>query len=553
MVDEVLVPARGGLSDSPTLVVGAASLGTMFEWYDFFLYGSLATNIARHFFAGVNEATSFIFALAAFAVGFAMRPFGALVFGRIGDMVGRKRTFLVTMLVMGISTFLVGLLPDFAMIGVAAPIALVALRMLQGLAVGGEYGGAAIFVAEHAPTDQRGLQTSWINAMATGGLIASLAIIIVFRLLLSEDDFQAWGWRLPFLISILLLAVSMWIRLKLHESPVFQKMKAEGGVSKAPLSEAFGRWSNLKLVIAALFGFVTGGTSIWYAAQFYALFFLERVLKVSGLLTNIMVAAALLIAAPSYLFFGWLSDRIGRKPVLLAGCALAAVSLFPAFHMLTQAANPDLAAAQARAPVRVYADPAACSFQFDPAGVNHFDSTGCDIAKAWLTKAGVSYRNVARTGSDAEVHVGDRVIKAPDPGGMAPPARAKAIAAFGAQARAALDGVGYPSAADPARVDQPRVIAIIVYLVILAAAAYAPGAAFLVELFPARIRYTSVSLPYHLGSGWVGGFLSATAFAIVAANGDMYSGLWYPVAFTTAGALLGWFVLPETRGRSIAA
>jgi MFS family permease len=552
MAEQVLAPAHGGkVSARPALVVIGASLGTLFEWYDFFLYGSLAALIAKHFFAGVNEATAFIFALAAFAAGFAVRPLGALLFGRIGDIVGRKRTFLATMAIMGAATFIVGLLPDYGQIGVAAPVALVALRMLQGLAVGGEYGGAAIYVAEHARADRRGLNTSWLNATATMGLVTSLLVIVGVRMALPDEAFQSWGWRLPFLLSAVLLGLSMWIRMRLGESPVFEKMKSEGATSRAPWAEAFGRWSNLKLVLLA-FVAVCGMTSIWYAAQFYVLFFIERVLGLPGIQADLLMAAALTITAASYPVMGWLSDRIGRKPLLVASCALGAIFMFPAFHLITKAANPALAAAQASAPVMVRADPSACSVQFDPVGANKFDGSGCDIAKAFLAKAGVSYRSVAlAAGAPAEIHVGGAAIVPPDPRGLAPAERAKAIAAFQASARAALTAAGYPKGADPDRVDAALLIGVAAFLGILGAMNYAPGAAFLVELFPARIRYTSLSVPYHLGSGWVGGFLPATAFAIVAATGDTYSGLWYPVGFASMGFVISLLFLPETRGRSI--
>lgn len=535
-----------------TMVVAGASVGTLFEWYDFFLYGALASHIARHFFAGVGEGTAFIFALAAFAAGFIVRPFGALVFGRIGDLVGRKNTFLVTMVIMGLSTFLVGLLPGYATLGVAAPILLVVLRLLQGLAVGGEYGGAVIYVAEHAPPDRRAFDTSWINMMATCGLILSLLVIVGFRLLLSEETFQDWGWRLPFLVSAILLAISLWIRLRLNESPVYRRMKESGAISRAPFAEAFGRWSNLKLILAALGGAVAGSTVIWYASQFYALFFLQRILKVGDLQTNLLMIAALIVAAPSYLVLGWLSDRIGRKPVIISGIALGAATLFPAYHLLTQAANPALASAQQSAPVTVHADPATCSVQFDPVGTNRFDGSACDVAKSFLSRQGVTYVNVALPpGRPTVVHVGDRVVAVPAPGGMSPGEKANRIKSFEAEARAALATAGYPAAADPAKVNQPLVVAIVAFLVVLAAATYAPVSALMVELFPARIRYTSLSFPYHLGAGWIGGLLPATAFAIVATTGNIYAGLWYPVAFSAVGALIVLFLLPETRGRPI--
>jgi hypothetical protein len=539
-------------SGKEKLVITASSLGTVFEWYDFYLYGLLATIISAQFFSGVNETTGFIFALAAFAAGFAVRPFGALVFGRIGDLVGRKYTFLVTMGIMGLATFLVGLLPSYASIGVAAPILLVTLRLLQGLALGGEYGGAATYVAEHAPDGKRGLYTSFIQTTATLGLFLALLVVIGTRSLIGEEAFAAWGWRIPFLISVLLLAVSLWIRLQLSESPVFQRMKAEGTTSKAPLKESFGEWSNLKLVILALFGAVAGQAVVWYTGQFYALFFLEKTLRVEGATANILIAIALALATPGFVLFGWLSDRIGRKPIILAGCALAALTYFPLFEGLTRAANPALHAAQQAAPVSVVADPASCSFQFDPVGRNKFDSSGCDIAKAFLARAGVSYGNVAAApGAPAQVRIGDAVIAAPDPRAVGGPARVAAIADFQGRAAAALKGVGYPAKADPARIDKPLVVAILFVLVLYVTMVYGPIAALLVELFPSRIRYTSMSLPYHIGNGWFGGFLPTFAFAMVAASGDIYYGLWYPVVVATLTLIVGLLLLPETRRRSI--
>jgi MFS family permease len=528
------------------LVIGASSLGTVFEWYDFYLYGLLATVISAQFFSGVNETTGFIFALAAFAAGFAVRPFGALVFGRLGDLVGRKYTFLVTMGIMGLSTFLVGLLPSYATIGVAAPILLVTLRLLQGLALGGEYGGAATYVAEHAPEGRRGLYTSFIQTTATLGLFAALLVVIGTRMLLGEEAFANWGWRIPFLVSIALLAVSLWIRMQLAESPVFQKMKAEGTTSKAPLREAFGRWSNLKIVLVALFGAVAGQAVVWYAGQFYALFFLEKTLKVDGATANILMAIALAIATPGFILFGWLSDRIGRKPIILAGCALAAVTYFPLFGALTDAANPALARAQATAPITVVADPTECSVQFDPVGKNKFDRTSCDIAKAFLAKAGVPYANIAASdGTIASVRIGDAAIVAPDPRAADRPA---AIAAFQGQAKQALATAGYPDKADGRAMDKPRVVALLTVLVLYVTMVYGPIAALLVELFPARIRYTSMSLPYHIGNGWFGGFLPTTAFAIVAATGDIYAGLWYPIGVAALTIVVGLLFLKEPRG-----
>jgi len=552
MVHEAIVGAPTKAPPNGKLVIAGASLGTLFEWYDFQLYGTLAPYIGKHFFAGVNETSAFAFALIAFAAGFIARPFGALVFGRIGDLVGRKNTFLMTLTVMGLSTLLVGLLPGFATLGLAAPILLLALRVLQGLAIGGEYGGAAIYVAEHAPPEKRALHTSWINAMGTTGLVTSLLVTVAFRLGQGAEAFSDWGWRGPFVVSAGLLAVSLWIRLKLGESPVFQKMKADGATSKAPYAEAFGRWSNLRRVLVALFGWTCGGTTAWYTAHLYALFFLQQQLKVDNLQAYALICLALGLAAPSYLLFGWVSDRLGRKPLILASCALLAATAFPLFHLLTWGANPALAEAQRRAPVTLYAAPGTCSVQFDPVGSKRFDEHGCDIAKAFLSKAGISYRNIAtRAGAAAELRIGARVVRAPELGAAGGTLRKAQIDAFKRDAAAALAEAGYPMGADPARVNAPLVVGIVALLATLAAMAYAPQAAFLVELFPARIRYTSLSLPYHVGTGWVGGLLPASAFAIVAATGDRYAGLWYPVAFCVLTTIVGLLFIPETRGRPI--
>jgi MFS family permease len=542
-------PAKG---QNEKLVIAASSLGTVFEWYDFYLYGLLATYISAQFFSGVNETTGFIFALGAFAAGFAVRPFGALVFGRIGDMVGRKNTFLVTMGLMGIATFAVGLLPSYATIGVAAPIILIVLRLLQGLAMGGEYGGAATYVAEHAPEGKRGLYTSWIQTTATMGLFAALLIVIGTRTLLGEEVFKAWGWRVPFLVSIILLAVSMWIRMQLNESPVYQKMKDEGKTSKAPLTEAFAKWGNLKWVIIVLFGAVAGQAVVWYTGQFYALFFLEKMLKVDGATTNILIAIALIIGTPGFIFFGWLSDKIGRKPIILVGCALAALTYFPTFHALTKAANPALAKAQASAPITVVVNDADCSVQFDPVGRNKFDAKSCDIAKSFLAKSGVSYSKVdAPAGTVASIKIGTETLVAPDPNLITGADKKATITAYQDSVKAALAKAGYPSKADPATMNKPMVIAILVYLVLLVTAVYGPIAALLVEIFPSRIRYTSMSLPYHIGNGWFGGFLPTTAFAMVAATGDIYYGLWYPVLIAGLTAVVGLFFLPETFKRRL--
>lgn len=534
------------------LVIAASSLGTVFEWYDFYLYGLLASYISKQFFSGVNETTGFILALGAFAAGFAVRPFGALVFGRIGDLVGRKNTFLVTMGLMGLSTFAVGLLPSYASIGVAAPIILVLLRIVQGLALGGEYGGAATYVAEHAPDGKRGLYTSFIQTTATMGLFAALLVVIGFRTALGEETFGGFGWRLPFLVSILLLGVSMWIRLQLSESPVFLKMKEEGKTSKAPLTEAFLRWPNLKLVLIALFGAAMGQAVVWYTGQFYVLFFLEKMMKVDGATVNVLLAVSLALGTPFFVFFGWLSDKIGRKWIIMGGCALAALTYFPLFGALTNAANPALAAAQVESPVRVTAHDGDCSVQFDPIGRNKFDARSCDIAKSYLAKNGISYTNVeAPAGTIASVAVGDRLLVAPNPAEVTGPARAAAITAYQGEVAAALAAAGYPAKADPATIDKPLVVLILWFMVILVTMVYGPIAALLVELFPSRIRYTSMSLPYHIGNGWFGGFLPTTAFAMVAATGDIYYGLWYPVVLAVVTLVLGALFLPETFRRNI--
>ena len=534
------------------LVIGASSLGTVFEWYDFYLYGLLASVISAQFFSGVNEITGFIFALAAFAAGFAVRPFGALVFGRLGDLVGRKHTFLITMSLMGGATFAVGLLPSYASVGVAAPVLLVALRLLQGLALGGEYGGAATYVAEFAPQGKRGLYTSWIQTTATLGLFAALLVVIGTRTYIGEDAFKAWGWRIPFLISVVLLAVSLWIRMQLAESPVFLKMKSLGTTSKAPLAEAFGRWINLKIVIIALAGAVMGQAVVWYTGQFYALFFLERMLRVDGATTNILIAIALALATPGFIFFGWLSDRIGRKPIIMTGCLLALLTYFPLFGALTRYANPALYAAQSAAPISVVADPKQCSFQFDPIGKNTFDSTSCDIAKSFLAKAGVSYQRIdAPQGTIAQIRSGTNTLTAPDPKVVTGKERKAAIAAFQKETKAVLSAAGYPDKADPAAINKPMVVLILFVLVLYVTMVYGPIAALLVELFPARIRYSAMSLPYHIGNGWFGGFLPTTAFAMVAATGDIYYGLWYPIVVAGATLILGLFFLPETFKRSI--
>ena len=545
--DTQAAPAKG----RDALVIGASSLGTVFEWYDFYLYGSLAVIITGHFFSGVNETTGFILALLAFAAGFAIRPLGAVIFGRLGDIWGRKNTFLITMLLMGISTFVVGLLPSYAQIGVAAPVALIVMRLVQGLALGGEYGGAATYVAEHAPDGKRGFYTSWIQTTATVGLFLSLLVILATRTWLGEDAFKAWGWRIPFLVSMLLLGVSMWIRLKLHESPTFQRMISEGKGTKKPLAEAFGNWKNLKVVLLSLFGLTMGQAVVWYTGQFYAQFFLEKTLKVDGALANLLIATALLIGTPFFVFFGWLSDKIGRKWIIIVGCVLAAATYFPIFKAVTAAANPVLAHAEASAPVTVSADPATCAFQFDPVGKAKFN-TPCDVAKAYLAKAGVSYNvHAGAAGSPTSVQVGGVTLEGFDAKGATGKAFAAARKAWEADLGDQLKAAGYPAKADPAKVDKPKVIGLLAVLVIYVTMVYGPIAAMLVELFPTRIRYTAMSLPYHIGNGWFGGFLPTTAFAIVAATGNIYSGLWYPVIIAGVTAVIGGLFLKDTRHNAI--
>ncbi len=528
-------------------VIFASSLGTVFEWYDFYLYGSLAAIIAKQFFSGLDEGSAFIFALLAFAAGFIVRPFGAIFFGRLGDMIGRKYTFLVTIVLMGVSTFVVGVLPSYATIGVAAPVLLLAMRLLQGLALGGEYGGAATYVAEHAPQGKRGAYTAWIQTTATLGLFLSLLVILGTRTAIGEAAFADWGWRIPFLVSILLLAVSVYIRLSMNESPAFVKMKAEGKTSKAPLSESFGQWKNLKIVILALFGLVAGQAVVWYSGQFYALFFLTQTLKVDGATANIMVAISLIIGTPFFVIFGAWSDKIGRKPIIMAGCLLAVVTYFPVFNALTKAANPDLAAAQAANKVVVTANPDECSFQFNPTGTAKFTSS-CDIAKQALASSSVSYANtVAASGTAATITVGTTVIQGYSSKGLSKEEAKTQGDAFKKSLADALKAAGYPAKADMAKFDKVTVVAILTYLVLLVTMVYGPIAAMLVELFPTRIRYTSMSLPYHIGNGWFGGLLPTTAFAIVAQTGNMYNGLWYPIIIAGMTFVIGMLFIKETK------
>lgn len=526
-------------------VIFASSLGTVFEWYDFYLYGSLAVVIAAQFFSGVNETTGFIFALLAFAAGFAVRPFGAIVFGRVGDMIGRKFTFLVTIVIMGLSTFFVGLLPSYDSIGIAAPIILIALRMLQGLALGGEYGGAATYVAEHAPNGKRGLYTSFIQTTATIGLFLSLMVILGVREYFGVEAFNDWAWRLPFLLSIVLLGISVWIRMQLSESPLFKEMKESGKASKAPITESFFS-KNGRIVLLALLGATAGQAVVWYAGQFYAMYFLTQSLKVDSTTTWLLIAGALAIGTPFFILFGWLSDKIGRKKIVMAGCLLAALTYFPIFKGITHYANPAVEEASSESPAVVIADPATCNFQFDPVGKKKFTSS-CDIATAALAKAGVPYSvQEAPPGTVARVMIGDTPIDGFEGTGLAGEEFKTGNATFNTGLTGALTEAGYPGAADPARINKPMVLLLLVILVIYVTMVYGPIAAWLVELFPTQIRYTSMSLPYHIGNGWFGGFLPTIAFALVAATGNIYYGLWYPIVIALMTFVIGSLFLRET-------
>ena len=542
--------AHRPMSREDRKVILASSVGTIFEWYDFYLAGALAANIAANFFSGVNPTAGFIFTLLGFAAGFAVRPFGALFFGSLGDLIGRKYTFLVTMTLMGIATFVVGLLPGYASMGIAAPVLFIACRLVQGLALGGEYGGAATYVAEHAPAGRRGFYTSWIQTTATVGLFLSLIVVLLLRLNTTPAQFAEWGWRVPFLLSILLLGVSIWIRMQLEESPAFARIKAEGTHSKTPLREAFGRWENGKVALLALFGGTAGQAAVWYCGQFYALFFLTQTLKLDPTTANIVSAAALAIGTPFFILFGWLSDKIGRKPIILAGLLLAVITYFPLFGALTNAVNPVLEQALEKSPVTVTADPKECSFQFNPTGTASFTSS-CDVAKSFLANNSVNYANVAApAGTVAQIKVGDKVVTSFDRGKAGAEAAAK-TKAFTDEATAAIRGAGYPASADKTKINMPMVILILSILVLYVTMVYAPIAALLVELFPTRIRYSGMSLPYHIGNGWFGGFLPPTAFAIVAATGNIYSGLWYPIVIAGMTFVIGLLFMPETKDRDI--
>ena len=532
-------------------VIIASSLGTVFEWYDFYLYGSLAAIIAKQFFSGLDEGSAVIFALLAFAAGFIVRPFGALVFGRLGDLIGRKYTFLVTIVIMGASTFLVGILPNYASIGVAAPVILIILRLLQGLALGGEYGGAATYVAEHAPASKRGAYTSWIQTTATAGLFLSLIVILITREV-TGPNFEVWGWRVPFVISVLLLGVSLYIRLQMSESPAFQKMKNEGKLSKSPLGESFGQWKNLKIVILALFGLVAGQAVVWYTGQFYALFFMTQVLKVDAYTANILIAVALFIGTPFFLLFGTLSDKIGRKLVIMLGLLLAIITYLPntpvsIFNNLTHYANPKLESAMANAPATITVDPAECTFQFNPTGTAKFTSS-CDIAKQVMASNSASYSSVAgAAGTVAKVKIGETEIESYSSKGLSKDEAKAKDTAFKKDIRDALNAAGYPTKADPAEINKPMVLLLLTILVIYVTMVYGPIAAYLVEMFPTRIRYTSMSLPYHIGNGWFGGLLPTISFALVAQNGNIYHGLWYPIVVAAVTLVIGSLFLGETK------
>jgi MFS family permease len=524
----------GGMTAEERKVIFASSLGTVFEWYDFYIYGTLGVFLAKYFFANVPPNVGFIFALLAFAAGFAVRPFGALIFGRLGDMIGRKYTFLITMTLMGVGTFFIGLLPGYGTWGIAAPVVLILLRLVQGLALGGEYGGAATYVAEHAPKDRRGYYTSWIQTTATLGLFLALLLILGIRSWQGEETFGDWGWRVPFLLSGILLIISIWIRLSLNESPVFQRMKEEGKTSRRPLTEAFGTWTYAKIAIFALLGATAGEAVVWYGGQFYALFFLTQTVKVAAVPAQIMIVVALALGTPFFIIFGLLSDKIGRKPIILAGFLLAAVTYFPIFKGITYFANPKLAAALSSSPVTVIADPNECSFQFKATGTEKF-TTSCDVAKAALVTASVNYNNeAAPAGTKAKVKIGEQTLDATSP-------------TFAKDLPAAIKAHGYPASADPNEINYVMTTILLWILVIYVTLVYAPIAAWLVELFPSRIRYTGMSLPYHIGNGWFGGFLPATVFAIAATTGNIYSGLWYPIGVALMSLVIGFFFLPETK------
>lgn len=535
---------------SMTTVVAASTAGTAFEWYDFFLFVPLAAIMSRTFFSGLPETTAYIFALGAFAVGFAFRPLGALIFGRIGDRIGRKATFLVTMLLMGVATFCIGLIPSYAQIGVGAPLLFVLMRVLQGLALGGEWGGAAIYIVEHVDREKRGVSSSWLGCSAAFGLAGAIIVVLIIRAIIGQDALAAWGWRIPFLFSSVLLAISIWIRLKLHESPVFAKLREEGTRSEKPYVESFLHWPNLRKVLLAFFGIMIAQGAVWFGVFFYGSTFME-IIKVAPATKDAVLLALVAASVPLYVFFGWLSDRVGRKPVMLFGMALYLAAVFPAFHMVTRAGNPDLAEAVRTAPVTVVADPADCSVQFDPVGKSQF-STSCDIAKSLLSQAGVSYASVdAPTGAVAQVRVGEAAVPSARGDGLDRAGLTALKGEVGTRLKGALAQAGYPQAADPEKTNPFALFGILLIVVVAATALYGPQAAALVEMFPARVRYTALSFPYHLGTGWVGGLLPAAAVAIVTTTGNIYSGLWYPFFFTAIAAAVFAIFFRETRGASL--
>jgi MFS family permease len=548
---EAAAGERGAAPHDIRMVVGAAAAGTIFEWYDFYIYGAILAVIASQFFGGINETAAYVFALLGFGAGFVARPFGALVFGRIGDRVGRKQAFLITIAIMGGATFSIGLLPTYSQAGIFAPILLITMRVLQGFAVGGEYGGAVIYVAEHAPDSKRGLYTGWLQTTASVGLVIALVVVLGTRRILGEEAFVDWGWRVPFLLSIGLLAISLWVRMRLRESPVFEKIRASGAMSKAPITESFLRWASLKFVLIALSSFMAAHAVIWYSIHFYSQVFLERVLKVDGATVSEILLITVIFSVPLYLFFAWASDRVGRKPIMLSAIGLSAVLFFPLFQALASAANPALVEAQRSAPVTVFADPETCSLQFDPIGAEEFVSS-CDITKNALASAGVSYRNqIAAPGTIATVQIGVTILESFEGGALDEPTLASARAGFESRLREALVEAGYPERADPAQMNKGRMIGIMMIFMVLATMIYGPLAAVLVELFPTRIRYTALSLPYHVGNGWFGGFLPAIAVATVAASGNIYAGFWYPVLIAGATFVIGVLLLPETANRDI--
>jgi MFS family permease len=548
--------AAAGREPGLMTVVAASAAGTAFEWYDFFIFGNLATIIAKHFYSNVGPATGFILVLATFAVGFIVRPLGALVFGLFGDRKGRKGAFLVTITTMGLATVAIGLLPGYDQIGILAPIGMLLLRILQGFALGGEYGGAAIYVAEHAPNNRRGFLTGWIQTSAALGLVSALGMILLLRTLLGPAAFEDWGWRLPFVLSAVLLMISLWVRMKLGESPAFRRMEQESATRRAPFRETFLQWNNLKRVLLVLFAVMTAQGAVWYGAFFYSQFFMQKILKVDDGTVSAVIAVVTIVSAFLYVFFGWLSDKIGRKPVMLFGMFLGVVAFAPitnhsAFHYMTRLANPALAAAQAHAPVTVTADPAGCSLQFDPVGAEQFSSP-CDIARSLLTNAGVTYENrTAAPGAPATVQIGSTVITPKDGRGLKAPALKALKAGADAELKAALKKAGYPTKADPAQVDFWGLILVMLVLTVAATAVYGPQAAALVEQFPTRVRYTGMGVPYNIGTGWVGGLLPVAAFAMMAASGNIYFGLWYPTLFTLSAFLVCLFLLPETKGRDL--